>query len=122
MIDGKIIDIGDMALAEDDNLILFFGPTVTPGLRPYAVVQEITRPEEITLRVGRQILFGGESYQIQAVGSLAEANLKAIGHVTMVFGEVSQPELVNAIYLSPAKVPDFAVGQLLQYPGGAHDE
>lgn len=122
MIDGKIIDIGDMALAEDDNLILFFGPTVTPELRPYAVVQEITRPEEITLRVGRQILFGGESYQIQAVGSLAEANLKAIGHVTMVFGEVSQPELVNAIYLSPAKVPDFTVGQLIQYPGGAQDE
>lgn len=122
MIEAKISAIGEAALAEEDNLVLFFGPTVTEGLRPYAVVQEITQPEQITLRIGRQILFGGESYQIQAVGSLAEKNLKEIGHVTLVFGEVAQPELVNAIYLSPAKLPDFAVGQLIQYPGGAQDE
>jgi Phosphotransferase system sorbitol-specific component IIA len=122
MVEGKIIDIGTEALAEDDNLVLLFGPTVTEGLRPYAVVQEITEPEQITLRVGRQILFGGESYQIQGVGSLAEKNLKEIGHVTLVFGEMAQPELVNAIYLSPAKMPDFAVGQVIQYPGGAQDE
>ena len=122
MIEAKISAIGEAALAEEDNLVLFFGPTVTEGLRPYAVVQEITQPEQITLRIGRQILFGGESYQIQAVGSLAEKNLKEIGHVTLVFGEVAQPELVTAIYLSPAKLPDFAVGQLIQYPGGAQDE
>ena len=122
MIEAKISAIGEAALAEEDNLVLFFGPTVTEGLRPYAVIQEITQPEQITLRIGRQILFGGESYQIQAVGSLAEKNLKEIGHVTLVFGEVAQPELVNAIYLSPAKLPDFAVGQLIQYPGGAQDE
>ncbi|WP_071131302.1 PTS glucitol/sorbitol transporter subunit IIA [Enterococcus timonensis] len=115
---AEIIEIGDKAWDESEPMLILFGEKITPELKAYSVVQRF--PENVvpaTLVVGDTLKFGDQSYTIEKVGRLANANLQELGHVTLVFGPLpTHDELVNALYLNPHTLPKMAVGDKITYP------
>ena len=113
---STVIEIGSQALGDKEPIIIFFGETVTEGLKAYSVIQKIVEPEEIELKKGDQLKIDDQVYSIEHVGSFANANLNSIAHVTMVFDQVPEEDAIaNGIYLSPETLPKIKVGTILDY-------
>ncbi|AYW45716.1 PTS glucitol/sorbitol transporter subunit IIA [Tetragenococcus koreensis] len=112
---GKILKVGDQAVDKNENLLIFFGESVTKGLKPYSIVQDIDEPEKIELTVGDKILFGQQEYQVTYVGRLVNQNLQTIQHTSFVFSDEPQDKLTSSVYLTPAKIPDISEGMTITY-------
>ncbi|MFD1431724.1 PTS glucitol/sorbitol transporter subunit IIA [Lacticaseibacillus yichunensis] len=114
-----ITAIGPDALGSDAALVILFGETATVPLQDVSVIQRFTdraRQQALTLAEGDTLQVGSQGYTITHVGALANENLQAIGHVALVFGPVpAESPLANALYLTPAQVTTFAVGETLTY-------
>ena len=112
---SKVVEIGDQALDKDENMLIFFGAGITDGLRPYSVLHEVEKPEEIVLRTGDYITFGDKDYQITDVGHLVNQNMRTIQHVCFVFSDVPSDKLSSSIYLTPTKMPEIKKGMMITY-------
>lgn len=112
---GKILKVGGQAVDKNENILIFFGESVTEGLKPYSVIQTIDEPEKIELTTGDKIFFGEQEYQVTYVGHLVNQNLQTIQHTSFVFSEDSQDKLTSSVYLTPAKVPDIFEGMTITY-------
>ncbi|MHC5269646.1 PTS glucitol/sorbitol transporter subunit IIA [Enterococcus sp. LJL98] len=112
---AKVTHIGAQAIDHQEPLLLFFGEGVTDGLREHSIIQKIEQPEAIDVRVGGQIIFGEEVYQITYVGKFVNQNLQTIEHVSFVFSEEPQEKMEGTIYLTPAKVPTITLGMEIIY-------
>lgn len=114
---GKIVAIGEQAIDEKENILIFFGKKVTEGLRPYSIIQEIEHADQIELTVGDKILFGDQEYHVTYVGHLANQNLQSIQHVAFVFSDVPTEKLSSSVYLTPARLPKITEGMSITYKG-----
>ncbi|GMA47800.1 PTS glucitol/sorbitol transporter subunit IIA [Tetragenococcus muriaticus] len=112
---AKILQIGEQAVDDEENILIFFGENVTEGLRPYSVVQSIDSPEKIELSVGDKVFFGQQEYQVTYVGHLVNQNLQTIQHTSFVFSDQPQEKLTSSIYLTPARLPDISTGMTITY-------
>ena len=109
-----ITDVGPDAndfLAE--QMAITFAGNAPEELRSYCFVidkAELTGP----LAVGQPVLIGDQQWKITAIGTAAEKNLSALGHVTLVFDGASEPRLPGALHLSGSyPAPVLAVGARL---------
>ena len=60
------------------------------------------------------MLIGDQEWRITAIGDVAEKNLGALGHVTLVFDGASEPRLPGALHLSGSHPePALAAGTRL---------
>ncbi|HLQ39749.1 MAG TPA: PTS glucitol/sorbitol transporter subunit IIA [Tetragenococcus sp.] len=112
---GKILHIGNQAIDQTENMLLFFGEKATAGLAPYSVIQKIAEPEKINLKVGDKIVFGQQEYQITYLGHLVNENLQTIQHASFVFADAPQDKLASSVYLSPAVLPKLSPGMTIIY-------
>ena len=103
-----IIDVGPDAsdfLAE--QMAITFAGNAPEELRSYCFVidkSELTSP----------LLIGDQEWRITAIGDVAEKNLGALGHVTLVFDGASEPRLPGALHLSGSHPePALAAGTRL---------
>lgn len=115
--ESEIIKVGEKAWDETEPMLILFGEKVTPELLPYSIVQKFSTEKSVAeLHEGGSLTFGDQVYKIEKIGRLANANLKELGHVTLVFGPLpTHDELVNAIYLNPHTLPQVAVGMKIHY-------
>ena len=104
-----IIEVGPDAsdfLAE--QMAITFAGNAPEELRSYCF--ELTSP----LAVGQPVLIGDQEWRITAIGDVAEKNLGALGHVTLVFDGASEPRLPGALHLSGSHPePALATGTRL---------
>jgi len=114
---GKIIEIGQEAIDQEENILIFFGKGVTEGLRPYSIIQEIENPKEVELTVGDKILFDDQEYRITYLGKQASTNLQTMEHVSFVFSNVPTDKLVGSISLTPSVVPKITKNMTITYKG-----
>ncbi len=112
---SKVVRIGAHALDEDEKMLIFFGPGITEGLRPYSIIHEVDKPQEIVIRKGEWISFGDQKYQITHVGHLVNQNMQMIQHVCFVFDEVPSDTLSSSVYLTPTKMPEIETGMMITY-------
>ena len=109
-----IIEVGPDAsdfLAE--QMAITFAGNAPEELRSYCFVidkSKLTSP----LAVGQPVLIGDQEWRITAIGDVAEKNLGALGHVTLVFDGASEPRLPGALHLGgPHTEPTLAAGTRL---------
>lgn len=119
MLKTKVTAIGDSAISSKDPLIILFGEQATDELRKVSVIHTVVSEKQtVDLHAGGTISFGNQIYTIQHVGSLANANFNAIGHVTLIFSELpddEQDKIENGLYLSPYKLPNLTEGLEMTY-------
>lgn len=109
----EITQIGKNAI-NDENILVFFGETITPDLLDVSIVQKKLGDEMIQLEKGGELIFGDQSYQVNGVGPLANENLNEIGHATIFF-QKEVGVIPNGIYVTPEKLPDLEVGMKISY-------
>lgn len=113
---ATVTEIGKHALDGKEPMIILFGERATESLREYSVIQKFEGSEELGMKIGDQLKIDDTVYQVEHVGSFANANLNSISHVTLVFSEVPEEDaVVNGIYLSPNIVPEIKVGSTIDY-------
>lgn len=117
---AKITAIGAQAIDPKELILILFNQSATESLREYAIIQEFEEPTEMfELAAGDSIAFGDAEYKIDFVGRLANEQLKNIGHVTVVFGEVpAEDAIVNGLYVTPYQLPELIVGTTITYKKG----
>ena len=116
---ATVTAIGKDALSSNDPMIILFGPQATDALRDVAVIQQFADKsalEKLVIKEGDQLTIDDETFEMTYVGQLANSNLKAIGHVTLLFQAVpADKPMQNAIYLKPTHRITFNVGTTLTY-------
>ena len=98
-----IIEVGPDAsdfLAE--QMAIIFAGNAPEELRSYCFV------------IDKSELIGDQEWRITAIGDVAEKNLGALGHVTLVFDGASEPRLPGALHLGGSHPePALAAGTRL---------
>lgn len=117
MIEGKVISIGQEAISEEPMLILFDESVGgTEELKKHAIIQAVKEGIVFDLKVGGKISFDDQEYVIEHVGNAANRNLTDINHVTLIFTDVPEEDvIVNGIYLAPKVLPTISEGTKITY-------
>ena len=81
------------------KMAITFAGDAPEALRAFCYLIE---PAEMTgsLAVGQEVLIGDQIWTITALGNLAEKNLVALGHVTLVFDGASEPRMDGCVHLT----------------------
>ncbi|MDI9209508.1 MAG: PTS glucitol/sorbitol transporter subunit IIA [Clostridium butyricum] len=102
--------------AEDffiENMFITFYENVPSELAEYCFIHsENNLSEEIE---PKDILYiGDEPYEIKAVGSVVNENLKLLGHITFNFKGINKAQVPGTLYLEQKKIAPIAVGTTLK--------
>ncbi len=68
-----------------------------------------------TLQPGMQFEFGAHSYPVTAVGSVADQNLRELGHITLRFDGQSEAEFPGSVHVAGPVPEDIAPGCILKF-------
>lgn len=108
--------IGKNAIHPKDPLIILFDESATEALKNVSVIQKFEEQTLREIKVGDVLSFDEQEYTITQVGPLANDNLQAMGHVTVVFKEVGEnDEMANALYVEPFILPKIKEGTVITY-------
>lgn len=107
---NKVIDMGvNVEAFMDEGMFILFGDIVPDTLKDLCYITTMN-PMTGELAVGQKLIIDGVSYEITAVGSLAQKNLSAMGHLTIVFNEATEAGLPGSICVEAKPVPTLVVG------------
>ncbi|MED1740660.1 PTS glucitol/sorbitol transporter subunit IIA [Bacillus swezeyi] len=110
----KINKIGALSSAfSDDNMLILFGDGAPDELKDYCLSIDI-EPVEGDFREGDELLLGGESYRVTAVGEAVAKNLTSLGHITLKFDGSKSAELPGTLYLEQKELPEVLAGESIQ--------
>ncbi|WP_393948033.1 PTS glucitol/sorbitol transporter subunit IIA [Kluyvera intermedia] len=68
-----------------------------------------------TLQPGVQFELGEHRYPVTAVGSVAEQNLRALGHITLCFDGMSEAKFPGTVHIAGPAPDDIAPGCILKF-------
>ena len=110
----KINKIGALASAfSDEKMLILFGEGAPEELKDYCLSIDIQPVEEDVMK-GDELLLGGESYKVTAVGEAVAQNLANLGHITLKFDGASTAELPGTLYLEQKELPKVLAGDWIQ--------
>lgn len=108
--------IGELAVSDQDEMIILFGESATPELEKVSVIQAVDGTGKISVEVGGQISFDDQIYTVKHAGDLAATNLATLAHVVIVFSGVpDEDSLSNALYVEPYTLPKINEGTVITY-------
>jgi PTS system glucitol/sorbitol-specific IIA component len=112
---SKVIEVGELVSQfADQQLVVLFGPSAPDELKEISVIHEIEQDDSVEpLRRGGTISFGSESFRIEEVGPMANANLREMGHLSVYFRTTPGDILPGAIRVSPMGFPDIKAGDCI---------
>lgn len=68
-----------------------------------------------TLQPGAQFQLGEHRYLVTAVGSVAEQNLRELGHITLRFDGLNEAEFPGTVHVAGPVPDDIAPGCILKF-------
>lgn len=108
--ENKITGLGNQVEAFlDEGMFILFGNHVPDSLKEFCYLMDVN-PVNGQLRPGQKLIIDDVSYDITAVGSLAQKNLESLGHLTIVFNDASEAGLPGSICVDDKPVPTLVVG------------
>ncbi|MCT9853451.1 PTS glucitol/sorbitol transporter subunit IIA [Priestia megaterium] len=110
-------EIGELALSfEEEKIMILFGPQAPEGLKEVAVIHEVEEDgSEQPIKEGGTLQINDQQFTITAVGSLANNNLKELGHISIYFSEPTEEVLPGAVFASPHVLPQFENGSVIEF-------
>lgn len=100
---------------KEDKIVILFGPQAPAELRELAIIHEFESLAEEPLKAGGIIQFGEESFMITALGSLANKNLKELGHISIYFQEPIEEVLPGSVFAAPHIFPTIEEGTVISF-------
>ena len=110
---STVIEIGDMvADFLNQKMIIIFDETAPMELREMSVIHSGgTLVKDVV--TGDTVVFGDTTYEITALGKVANKNLKNIGHVCLKFDARTSPELPGDVHLRGDGIPLIKKGDTI---------
>ncbi|MBD1380419.1 PTS glucitol/sorbitol transporter subunit IIA [Metabacillus arenae] len=110
-------EIGELALSfEEEKIMILFGPQAPEGLREVAVIHEVEEDQaESAIKEGSILQIDEQEFTITAVGSLANNNLKELGHISIYFSDPTEEVLPGAVFASPHVLPQIKDGSVIEF-------
>jgi glucitol/sorbitol PTS system EIIA component len=119
---ATINKIGKQTIEPENEMVLLFGDNVSPDLVEVSVIQKFDQQiplDNFVFSTGDTITIDKKTYVASYVGSMVENNIKALGHVVLLFTTLnSEKPLANAIYLTSStsqSLPVFNVDDRIIY-------
>lgn len=94
----------------EQNMIILFGSEAPDNLKDFCYIIERTDVAG-DIVPGQQLVIDGNHYPITAVGEVAQKNLGALGHISLVFNGATEAELGGTIYVDLANHPFPTLGK-----------
>ncbi len=109
-----IIAIGPL-VAEfiDARVLVLFGENAPPELAEFAIIHN-GRHLDAEVCPGDRIQLGEYSFQVTAVGEVANQNLRALGHLVIKFNGQTVPEMPGDVCAEVIPLPPIGVGMHFQ--------
>lgn len=113
---SKVIEIGELAIMEEEPVLILFNDSAPPGLREVCIIHEFEGavPAEL-LRVGSRIRFNDQEYEVLKIGHVANQTLQELGHISLYFDLGEEEILPGSAALSPHERPDIHVGDTIEF-------
>ncbi|WP_312409899.1 PTS glucitol/sorbitol transporter subunit IIA [Pseudescherichia sp.] len=111
----EVVSVGKFVAGylQENKLILFAEP-VPEDIADYCAVH---RPGKFNgvLLPGQTVKIDNIDYRISAVGSVATANLKQLGHITLSFDGAKRPELPGTVHLCGQRPQTICPGDRIAF-------
>ncbi|WP_237225039.1 PTS glucitol/sorbitol transporter subunit IIA [Rothia nasisuis] len=100
-----VVTVGpDAEMFREQDMIILFGSEAPDNLKDFCYIIERTDVAGDIIP-GQQVVIGGNRYPITAVGEVAQKNLGALGHISLVFNGSTKAEMGGTIYVDLAGQP-----------------
>lgn len=115
---ARVTAIGELAgefIAE--GILVFFSNTAPEELQEHAVVHDNSDGQARDVEVGDTIRIGDHSFPVLAVGTVANENLRNLGHLVLKFNGLQEAEMQGDVNVPEEAIPEIAVGTELEIIG-----
>ncbi|ENG8187368.1 PTS glucitol/sorbitol transporter subunit IIA [Escherichia coli] len=110
-----ITRIGASAIdALSDQMLITFRESAPADLEEYCFIH-CHGELKGALHPGLQFSLGQHRYPVTAVGSVAEDNLRELGHVTLRFDGLNEAEFPGTVHVAGPVPDDIAPGSVLKF-------
>lgn len=99
------------------GILVLFGASAPEELQEFAIIHdgvELAAP----VAAGDVVWVGASSFNVLAVGDVANENLKNLGHLVLKFNGQTVPELPGDVCVESQPLPPVSVGTALRIVGG----
>lgn len=115
---ARVIAIGEFAVEFiAEGIVVFFASNAPEELQEHAVVHDRTDPQTEDVQVGDTIRIGSETFPVLAVGTVANENLRNLGHLVLKFNGLKEPEMQGDVNLPEKAIPEISIGTELEITG-----
>lgn len=114
----RVVSVGEQVDAfVKEQILVLFQVGAPEELASFSVLHQ---PDVTTgtLEVGDTLLLGAEPYRVRAVGSVANNNLHALGHLVVKCNDRDEPELPGDVCVDAKPLVMLAVGDEIRIEGG----
>lgn len=110
-------EVGPLAASfEEEKIVILFGPEAPQEIKEIALIHEVSEDaSNEPIKVGGVLQIDDQEFTITAVGSVANKNLKELGHISIYFSEENEEVLPGAIIASPSVFPKFDNGSIITF-------
>mgnify|MGYP002801102392 FL=1 len=109
----EVIDLGEQVDAFfEEGMFVLFGENVPDTLKDFCYFID-TKDVDGTIKPGNRLVIDDNKFLITAVGDIAQPNLEALGHLTVVFSGAKEAGLPGSICVESKPMPKLQVGSKL---------
>lgn len=114
----RVVSIGDQVEAFlKERILVLFQAGAPEELASFSILhQPVISDGE--LEVGDTLILGSERYRVRAVGSVANQNLLALGHLVIKCNDRNEPELPGDVCVDAKPLVSLMVGDEIRIEGG----
>ena len=114
----EVIDLGEQVDAFfEEGMFVLFGENVPDTLKDFCYFIN-TKYVDGTIRQGDRLVIDGSEFLITAVGDIAQSNLEALGHLTVVFSGAKEAGLPGSICVEAKPMPKLVEGSKISIVEG----
>ncbi len=113
----KITNIGPyVSEFIDAGIIVLFGADAPEELIEFSIIHDGKELKE-DLKPGDKVWIDQNSYDILAIGEIANKNFSNLGHLILKFNGEKEPEMPGDVCLNQVALPEINVGSVIKIEG-----
>ncbi|MCG8479234.1 MAG: PTS glucitol/sorbitol transporter subunit IIA [Spirochaetales bacterium] len=115
---ARVTAVGEYAaefIAE--GVLVFFSETAPDELQEHAIVHDRTAPQTTDIGPADVVRIGASRFPILAVGSVANENLRNLGHLVLKFNGSDEAEMQGDVNVPEEAIPDIVPGTEIEITG-----
>jgi PTS system glucitol/sorbitol-specific IIA component len=115
---ARVTSLGELAVEFiKEGVLVFFASNAPEELQDAAVVHDCTTPQTVDVQVGDTVRIGDHSFPVLAVGSVANENMRNLGHLVLKFNGLTEPEMQGDVNVPAVAIPEIVPGTELEING-----